>query len=183
MSTLIWYNVVRNDYCVLKTPELKWSGLSRAECITSNSLGITSEDLDRAEANPETWIACEQEEPSKDAENLQISIADLTEQRDALLTACRQALPMLRRARTAKAGRGMHCEYAQDNHIINWIESAIALAEPNKEGCDNVICPRCNHHLPELPHGYPCPHCCMPRVKETVVEESLLRYNKEGHLK
>lgn len=112
MSTVIWYDAKRQNYYVSTTPGMHWSGVTRAECIESNSLGLTSEDLDRAEASPGKWIVCPREpqivtsdaridwikqirsvenlgDASEVMAGLRADLVAVTAQRDWLLKACK----------------------------------------------------------------------------------------------
>lgn len=129
--------------------EVEHHALGNTHCTreTLHRLGVATEELNTAEASPETWVVCPRENGTRppltpeqtiaglreDVDDLRLvlecrdeTIADLTRGRDALLEACQRLLPMAKRSMTY----GSRATHAMDASTIRHAEIAIGLATP-----------------------------------------------------
>ncbi len=104
----------------------EWDCLPRLDCLGA---GFTCNELARAVAKPGTWIACPREttvtgDASEIMSGLQADVERLTEQRDALLAACKRGREFI--------GNMEHVVEFKFPIILSMFDDAIALREKAK---------------------------------------------------
>ena len=107
-------------------------GNTRCTRQTLERLNVLARELDAAEADPGTWIDCPREEaPAETTGDLHVIIAERTQQRDALLKACRLFTQLGGIVEKPVSLDSTITIRSQDYRVIQEaVRTAIALTEP-----------------------------------------------------